>query len=167
VHLGGGMHEIARSASAAWYGKPDDAPFVILTQPSLFDGSRAPHGKHTAWAYCHVPHGSVVDMTDAIERQVERFAPGFKDTILARATRNTRQMEEHNANLVGGDINGGVQDVSQLIFRPMARLDPYRTPDPRIFICSASTPPGGAVHGMCGYYAARSALRRLANSGSG
>jgi len=161
LHLGGGTEEIARSAAAAWYGQDDERPFVLLAQPSLFDRSRAPEGCHTAWAYCHVPHGSTRDMTSAIERQVERFAPGFRDVVVARHTMNTRQLEHHNPNLVGGDINGGVQDVLQFLFRPTARLDPYATPVPGLYLCSASTPPGGAVHGMCGYHAARSALRRL------
>ena len=161
LHLGGSADAIARSSSAAWYGHADDDPFVLLAQPSLFDPSRSPPGRHTAWAYCHVPHGSTVDMSGIIERQIERYAPGFRDTILARSTMNTRQLEDHNANLVGGDINSGVQDVRQLLFRPVARLDPYATPVDGLYICSASTPPGGAVHGMCGYHAARSALRRL------
>jgi len=161
LHLGGTAEEIARSAADAWEGRDDERPYVILAQPSLFDPTRAPAGKHTAWAYCHVPHGSTRDMTEAIERQVERFAPGFRDAILARHTFNTRQLEEHNANLVGGDINGGVQDVVQFLFRPVIRLNPYRTSDPRIFLCSASTPPGGAVHGMCGYWAARTVIRTM------
>ena len=161
LHLGGTAEEIARSAADAWEGRDDERPYVILAQPSLFDPTRAPAGKHTAWAYCHVPHGSTRDMTEAIERQVERFAPGFRDAILARHTFNTRQLEEHNANLVGGDINGGVQDVVQFLFRPVVRLNPYRTSDPRIFLCSASTPPGGAVHGMCGYWAARTVIRTM------
>ncbi|MFW5950499.1 MAG: phytoene desaturase family protein, partial [Gemmatimonadota bacterium] len=161
LHLGGSAGAIARSAEAAWNGEHDQEPFVLLAQPTLFDPSRAPEGRHTAWAYCHVPHGSTRDMTAAVERQVERFAPGFRDTILARSTMNTRALEAHDPNLVGGDINGGVQDVPQLLFRPAPRLDPYATPDPGLFLCSASTPPGGAVHGMCGYHAARSVLRRL------
>ena len=161
LHLGPGVEEIAESAEAAWYGRGDEEPFVILAQPSLFDPSRAPAGHHTAWAYCHVPHGSSTDMTGAVERQVERFAPGFGDAILARSTLDTAQLEDHDANLVGGDINGGVQDVIQFLFRPAPRLDPYATPAPGLYLCSASTPPGGAVHGMCGYHAARSVLRHL------
>ena len=160
VHLGGGMHAIARSAEASWYGHEDPEPFVILTQPSLFDPSRAPEGRHTAWAYCHVPLGSTRDMAGAIEGQVERFAPGFRDVILARSAMNAAQLEAYNPNLVGGDINGGVQDVRQMLFRPVPSLDPYATPAAGLFICSASTPPGGGVHGMCGYHAARSAFRR-------
>ena len=161
IHLGGSAEAIAKSSAAAWHGEEDPDPFLILTQPSLFDDTRAPAGRHTAWAYCHVPHGSTLDMTGAIEAQVERFAPGFRDVVLARRSWNTADLEAHNPNLVGGDINGGVQDVLQLVVRPAARIDPYSTPDPRIFLCSASTPPGGAVHGMCGYHAARSVLRRL------
>ncbi len=164
IHVGGSAEEIAKSASDAWNGKDDDRPYVIVAQPSLFDDTRAPAGKHTAWAYCHVPNGSTRDMTSAVERQIERFAPGFRDIILARHTFDTHQLEEHNANLVGGDINGGVQDVMQFLFRPARRLNPYTTPDPRIFLCSASTPPGGAVHGMCGYHAAKTVLRRLNRS---
>lgn len=160
LHLGGSAGEIARSAEAAWHGQHDDEPFVLMAQPSLFDPSRAPAGKHTAWGYCHVPHGSTRDMTEAVERQVERFAPGFRDTILARSVMNTRQLEAHNPNLVGGDFAGGLQDVKQFLFRPAPRLDPYSTPGTGIYICSASTPPGGAVHGMCGYHAARSVLKR-------
>ncbi|MGA7615368.1 MAG: NAD(P)/FAD-dependent oxidoreductase [Thermoanaerobaculia bacterium] len=161
LHLGGSAEEIARSAAEAWKGEDDRRPFVLLAQPSLFDPTRAPAGKHTAWAYCHVPHGSTKEMSELIERQVERFAPGFRDTILARHTFNTLELEEHDANLIGGDINGGVQDVRQFLFRPAVKIDPYSTPDPKIFLCSASTPPGGAVHGMCGYYAAQSVLKRL------
>jgi phytoene dehydrogenase-like protein len=134
---------------------------VILAQQTLFDPSRAPEGKHTVWAYCHVPNGSQVDMTTAIEAQIERFAPGFANRILARSTRNAVAMEMHNPNYIGGDINGGVQDLLQLYTRPSARLDPYTTPAAGIYLCSSSTPPGGGVHGMCGYHAARSALRNI------
>lgn len=161
IHLGGTAEEIAQSSGDAFHGRVPQRPFVLLTQPTLFDPTRAPEGRHIAWAYSHVPHGSTVDLTDAIETQVERFAPGFRDTILARATRTPRQIEQHNANMIGGDINGGVADLRQLFFRPVARLDPYSTPAKDIFICSSSTPPGGAVHGMCGWHAARSALRQL------
>ncbi|MEX0893213.1 MAG: NAD(P)/FAD-dependent oxidoreductase [Gemmatimonadota bacterium] len=161
LHLGGSAEAIARSSDAAWRGEHAAEPLVILAQPTLFDPSRAPAGRHVAWAYCHVPHGSTRDMTRAVERQVERFAPGFRDIVLARSTRDTRQMEAHNPNLVGGDISGGAQDLTQLLFRPAPRLDPYATPVDGLYICSASTPPGGGVHGMCGYHAARSALRRL------
>jgi phytoene dehydrogenase-like protein len=161
LHLGGAGDAIARSAQAAAEGRLHEDPFVLLAQPSLFDPARAPAGRHTAWAYCHVPHGSTTDMTAAIERQVERFAPGFRDTILGRHAMNTRDLEAHNANMVGGDINAGVQDLRQFLFRPVPRLDPYATPVDGLYLCSASTPPGGGVHGMCGYHAARSALRRL------
>jgi phytoene dehydrogenase-like protein len=135
---------------------------VLLSQPSLFDLIRAPAGQHTAWAYCHVPNGSTVDMTERIERQIERFAPGFRERVLARSVMGPAAMELHNANYVGGDICGGVQDLRQFFARPTARLDPYATPAHGIYICSSSTPPGGGVHGMCGYWAARSALRDLA-----
>ncbi|HVW87047.1 MAG TPA: NAD(P)/FAD-dependent oxidoreductase [Bryobacteraceae bacterium] len=157
VHVGGTFEEIAESERAAWRGRIVDRPFVLLAQQSLFDRSRAPEGKHTAWAYCHVPNGSRDDMTARIEAQVERFAPGFRSRILARHTMNTAEMEQRNANLVGGDINGGAADMRQLFTRPTASN--YRTPDPGVYLCSASTPPGGGVHGMCGYYGAKSALR--------
>jgi phytoene dehydrogenase-like protein len=132
---------------------------VLLVQPSLFDDSRAPVGKHTAWAYCHVPNGSSRDMTEAIESQVERFAPGFRDLIVARSAMGPAEVERRNPNYVGGDLNGGIQDWRQLFTRPVARLDPYSTPVEGLYICSSSTPPGGGVHGMCGYFAAKSALR--------
>jgi phytoene dehydrogenase-like protein len=164
VHLGGGLREIAASESTVWRGGHADRPFVLLTQPSLFDPSRAPQGNHTAWAYCHVPNGSCVDMAARIESQVERFAPGFRDLVLARHVTTPRDLERSNANYVGGDINGGVQDLRQLFTRPLPRLDPYRIVAPAagrpgIFLCSSSTPPGGGVHGLCGWHAARSALR--------
>jgi phytoene dehydrogenase-like protein len=146
-------------------GGHPDRPFVLLAQQSLFDPTRAPAARHTAWAYCHVPHGSRADLTAAIEGQVERFAPGFRDRILARHTMDTAAMERHNPNYVGGDITGGVADLGQLFTRPVARLDPYSTPARGVYICSASTPPGGGVHGMCGYFAARSAARWLAARG--
>jgi phytoene dehydrogenase-like protein len=161
VHLGGTLDEIAAAERAVWRGEHPSRPFVLLSQPSLFDSTRAPEGRHTAWAYCHVPHASTVDMTDAIEEQIERFAPGFRRRILARSSLNTRDVERLNANHVGGDINGGIQDVWQLWTRPAARVVPYTTPNPRLFICSSATPPGGGVHGMCGAFAARAALRRL------
>ncbi|MEJ2711449.1 MAG: hypothetical protein P8074_27830, partial [Anaerolineales bacterium] len=124
-----------------------------------FDSSRAPAGKHTAWAYCHVPHGASVDMSARIEAQIERFAPGFGDLVLARSTRNAQEMQAYNPNYIGGDINGGVQDLRQFFTRPVARWVPYSTPDKSIYLCSSSTPPGGGVHGMCGYHAARAAMR--------
>jgi phytoene dehydrogenase-like protein len=161
VHLGGTLDEIATAERLTWAGEHPDRPFVLLAQSTLFDPSRAPPGKHTAWAYCHVPHGSAVDMTDRIEAQVERFAPGFRDRILARHVMNTAAMEKYNANYVGGDINGGVQDLRQLFGRPVMSLNPYATPADGIYICSSSTPPGGGVHGLCGYFAARTALRFL------
>ena len=156
IHLGGSLSEIARSEAAAFKGQPCDRPFVLLVQPSLFDPTRAPEGKHTAWAYCHTPNGSTRDLTRIIEEQVARFAPGFEDCILARHTRNSAQLEAWNPNLVGGDISGGAMTISQLITRPTAHL--YRTSSPRIYTCSASTPPGGGVHGMCGHLAALAAL---------
>jgi phytoene dehydrogenase-like protein len=134
---------------------------VLLAQQSLFDETRAPKGKHTAWAYCHVPGGSTHNMTDAIEKQVERYAPGFRDVILAKHTMDTVQMEEYNPNYIGGDINGGVIDLGQLFTRPALRYSPYKTSEKGMYICSASTPPGGGVHGMCGYYAAKKALKDI------
>jgi phytoene dehydrogenase-like protein len=161
VHLGGTLEEIAAGEAAMFRGKHPERPYVLLCQQSQLDASRAPEGKHTGYAYCHVPGGSTVDMTDAIEHQVERFAPGFKDRVLRRHTMNTQDFHRYNPNFVGGAITGGVADVFQLFTRPVARLDPYTTPNPRVFICSASTPPGGGVHGMCGFHAAQRALRRL------
>jgi phytoene dehydrogenase-like protein len=157
VHLGGTLDEIAASERAPERGQVQEAPFVLLAQPSLFDDMRAPYGKHTAWAYCHVPNSSTIDMTERIERQVERFAPGFRAIILARHVFTPADIEQHNANLVGGDITGGAQDLRQLIFRPTLRF--YRTPLKRVYLCSSSTPPGGGVHGMCGFHAAQAALR--------
>jgi phytoene dehydrogenase-like protein len=159
LHIGGSAGEISASESAAWNGRLNEKPLLVFAQQSLFDSSRAPVGRHTGWAYCHVPNASTRDVTDAIESQVERFAPGFRDLILARATRNTAQMEESNANLIGGGIGGGANTFRQLLFRPTLSLDPYRTPTDGMYLCSASTPPGGGVHGMCGYHAARSALK--------
>jgi phytoene dehydrogenase-like protein len=155
------MGDVAAWEAAVATGRLGDRPFLIVVQASRFDTSRAPAGKHTAWAYCHVPHGSAVDMTAAIEAQLERFAPGFRDLVLARATKNAAEIEAYDANYVGGDINGGIQDWRQLIFRPDVRWDPYRTPVDGLYLCSSSTPPGGGVHGMCGSHAARSALRRI------
>lgn len=161
VHLGGTLEEIAASEAEMFAGRHPKRPYVLLCQQSQLDPSRAPAGKHTGYAYCHVPGGSSVDMTEAIENQVERFAPGFKDLILARHTMNALDFERYNPNYVGGAITGGVADLFQLFTRPVARLDPYSTPNPRVYICSASTPPGGGVHGMCGYHAAQSALRQI------
>jgi phytoene dehydrogenase-like protein len=163
VHLGSTFEEIASSEQTAWQGRHAEKPFVLLAQQSLFDPSRVPDGKHTAWAYCHVPHGSAVDMTEAIERQVERFAPGFRDIILKRNVMNTAQMEAYNFNYVGGDINGGAFVLSQVFTRPALRLSPYRTSSKGMYICSSSTPPGGGVHGMCGYHAAKRALNDVFN----
>jgi phytoene dehydrogenase-like protein len=161
VHVGGTIEEINRHETAIWRGATTGKPFVLVAQQSLFDATRAPEGKHTGWAYCHVPHGSTEDMTGAIEAQIERFAPGFRARILARHTMNTAQFEAHDANLVGGDIAGGANNLMQFLARPFPQLDPYATPNPRLFIGSSSTPPGGGVHGMCGFWAAQSALRAL------
>jgi len=161
VHLGASFEEIAASEWRAWSGRPAGKPFVLLAQTSLFDPSRVPEGKQAAWVYCHVPNGSSEDMTQWIEAQVERFAPGFRDLVLARSTMGPAHLEAHNRNLVGGDLNGGAMDLGQLLFRPARKLVPYRTPLRGVYLCSASTPPGGGVHGMCGYSAARVALRDL------
>lgn len=159
VHIGGTFGEIAQSEREVWKGKHSDKPFVILVQPSLFDPSRAPKENHTAWAYCHVPNGSTKDMVWQIERQIERFAPGFRDCIIGRHTLSAAQFERYNPNNIGGDITGGVSDIWQFFARPVACLQPYLTPLEGIYICSASTPPGGGVHGMCGYHAACSVLK--------
>ena len=159
VHLGGRLEEIVANEAAVWQGKLPTDPYVLLAQQSMIDPSRAPAGKHTVWAYCHAPAGSTADLTDVIERQIERFAPGFRDTVLARATRNSVQMERYNPNYVGGDINAGVQDLLQQYTRPSFSITPYRTPVEGIYICSSSTPPGGGVHGLCGYYAAKTVLK--------
>jgi phytoene dehydrogenase-like protein len=156
VHLGGTLEEISVSERAAWKGECAEKPFVLVVQPSLFDQTRAPDGLHTLWAYCHVPNSSSFDMTARIENQIERFAPGFKDLILARNVLSPAKLEEHNANLIGGDINGGAQDLPQLFTRPTRHL--YKTPLQGVYLCSSSTPPGGGVHGMCGYFAAQLAL---------
>jgi phytoene dehydrogenase-like protein len=158
VHIGNTIEEIALSEKITWEGQHSEKPYVLLAQQSLFDDTRAPEGKHTAWAYCHVPNGSTKDMTAFIEQQVERFAPGFKDLILARHTMNTAEVQAYNPNYIGGDINGGVIDLGQLFTRPVLRSSPYRTSAKGLYICSSSTPPGGGVHGMCGYHAARQAL---------
>jgi len=158
VHLGGSFAEIEASESSVWEGKCPDRPFVLVAQPSLFDPSRAPEGKHTLWAYCHLPNGSEVDMSERIEDQIERFAPGFRSRIIGRSVLTPAQLEIRNANLVGGDINGGVQTLAQMFTRPT--IHTYSTPLEGVFICSSSTPPGGGVHGMCGYHAARVALKK-------
>lgn len=158
VHLGGTLSEIAAAEYQVTHNQHPEKPFVLLAQQSLFDETRAPTGRHTAWAYCHVPHGSTFDMTERIEDQIERFAPGFRDRILARQRSDSAAMERYNANYIGGDINGGVQDLWQLFTRPTIRPVPYTTSARHIFLCSSSTPPGGGVHGMCGYFAAQAAL---------
>src|SRR5690606_20529491 len=159
VHLGGTFEEVADGERQVWQGKHPNKPFVLFAQQSIFDNSRAPAGKHTGWAYCHVPNGSITDMTQAITDQVERFAPGFRDTILATHAFNTAEMETYNPNYIGGDINGGVVNIAQLFNRPALRFSPYRTSAKGIYLCSASTPPGGGVHGMGGYYAAMQVLK--------
>jgi phytoene dehydrogenase-like protein len=159
VHLGGTLTEIAESERSPWRGRHAERPFVLLAQHSLFDPTRAPEGKHTAWAYCHVPNGSAFDMTERIEAQIERFAPGFRARVLARSVLPPRELERRNRNLVGGDINTGAATLWRLGARPVLKLNPYRTPVGGLYLCSAATPPGGGVHGMCGYLAARAALR--------
>lgn len=159
VHIGGIEPEIAESENLVWRGAPVERPFVILAQPSIVDPSRAPANRHIVWGYCHVPNGSAVDMTGEIERQIERFAPGFRDRIVERFVTPPSALEARNPNLVGGDISGGAQTLGQLFARPYLARDPYRTPNPHLFLASSSTPPGGGVHGMCGYNAARSALK--------
>ena len=166
VHLGATLDEIAASEAEAFRGQIAERPYVLLAQQSLYDPTRAPAGRHTAWAYCHVPNGSTVDMTERIEAQVERFAPGFRERILARSALGPAAIERYNENYVGGDINGGAATLKQLFTRPVARISPYTTPLPGVFLCSSSTPPGGGVHGMCGYHASRAALRQLSGSSS-
>jgi phytoene dehydrogenase-like protein len=165
VHLGGTLDEISASEWAAWSGRPADRPFVLFAQHTRFDPTRAPTGRHTAWAYCHLPNASPHDMTERIEAQVERFAPGFRELVLARSTLSPRDFEARNRNLVGGDINGGAMDLAQLFTRPVRKLVPYRTPLRGVYLCSAATPPGGGVHGMCGFSAARTALQDLSRRG--
>lgn len=160
VHLGGTLAEIADSESAANEGRVHPKPYVLAVQPSLFDSTRAPAGMHTLWAYCHVPNGCATDRSEAIEAQIERFAPGFRDCVVARHVMSPVDLERRNSNLVGGDIGGGAANVTQLFTRPVARLDPYSTPVPGLYLCSSATPPGVGVHGMCGFHAANSALRK-------
>ena len=159
MHLGGTLDEISHSEWGAWSGRPAERPFVLLAQQSLFDDTRAPAGKHSAWAYCHVPNGSEADMTERIEAQVERFAPGFRELVLARNTIGPAEFQSRNRNLVGGDLNGGAMDLDQLFRRPTVRA--YATPLDGVYLGSASTPPGGGVHGMCGYWAGKAALESL------
>jgi phytoene dehydrogenase-like protein len=160
LHLAGSYDEVIASERAPWDGVDAERPFVLFVQPSLFDRTRAPDDGHVAWAYCHVPNGSSTDMTAAVEAQVERFAPGFRDLVRQRNVMNPADLEAHNQNLIGGDINAGAQNLAQLFFRPVPRWNPYAIPDSDMYICSASTPPGGAVHGMCGFHAANAALDR-------
>lgn len=162
VHLGGSFEEILESERSVWQGRVSERPFVLVCQPSLFDSSRAPAGKHTLWAYCHVPNGSNLDVSERIENQIERFAPGFRKLVIARHVMSPAQLEAHNPNLVGGDINGGAQTLRQMFSRPTLRT--YSTAVDGIYLCSSSTPPGGGVHGMCGYHAARRALRKAGAS---
>jgi phytoene dehydrogenase-like protein len=159
LHLGGTLEEIAASEDAVARGRNAERPFVLVAQPSLFDSSRAPQGRHTLWAYCHVPNGSAFDMTERIEAQIEGFAPGFRDCILARHVSTPAILEQMNANLLGGDISGGAMTLRQFLLRPTALT--YETSSPNLFLCSSSTPPGGGVHGMCGYRAANIALHRM------
>jgi phytoene dehydrogenase-like protein len=159
VHVGGTFDEIARSEWDAALGRSPAAPFVLVTQPARFDPTRAPEGLTTAWGYCHVPNGYPGDLTEAIEAQVERFAPGFRDTILARAATSAPELEQRNRNLVGGDVGGGAMTLGQLLARPVRSRTPYRTPLAGVYLCSSATPPGGGIHGMCGLSAARLALR--------
>ena len=161
VHLGGTLDELAEAEAAVWRGHAHPRPYVLVAQQSQFDASRAPQGQHTAWAYCHVPHGYQGDATEALEGQLERFAPGFRDCVLARHTHTPAQLQAYNANYVGGDISGGALLLHQLFTRPVIRANPYSTPLAKVFLCSSSTPPGGGVLGMCGFHAARAALRSL------
>ncbi|HUR83524.1 MAG TPA: NAD(P)/FAD-dependent oxidoreductase [Thermoanaerobaculia bacterium] len=161
VHIGGTIEEIAAHEHSVFHGRMTGKPFVLCAQQSMFDATRAPEGKHTGWAYCHVPNGWDGDATELIENQIERFAPGFRDRILAKRSISPAQYEQHNPNMIGGDIAGGANTMLQFLTRPFPKLDPYSTPNPRVFLCSSSTPPGGGVHGMCGYWGAQSALKRL------
>ena len=161
VHIGGTFEEIAKAEKEAWQGLHSEKPYVLLAQQSQFDDTRSPEGQHTCWAYCHVPNGSTEDKSEIIENQIERFAPGFKDIILAKHSMNTKAFQTYNSNYVGGAVTGGAADITQLFTRPVARFNPYSTPNPKIFMCSASTPPGGGVHGMNGYWAAKSVLKSV------
>jgi phytoene dehydrogenase-like protein len=161
VHVAGSFEDMLASERGPLAGHHQERPYLLLTQPTLFDPSRAPQGKHVAWAYCHVPNGSTQDMSDRVEAQIERFAPGFRDVVLARHAMGPAEMQSRNANLVGGDVNGGAGTADQIFFRPVLSLNPYSTPVDGLFLCSASTPPGGGVHGMCGHNAAKAALASL------
>jgi phytoene dehydrogenase-like protein len=160
IHLGGTMAEISFSERETWAGRAPEKPYVLVVQPTVFDPTRAPDGHHTLWAYCHVPHGSTIDMQGRIEAQIERYAPGFRDCVIGRSALNPADMERRNANLVGGDIAGGAADLAQFIARPILSVHPYATAVDGVYLCSSSTPPGVGVHGMCGHYAARAVLRR-------
>jgi phytoene dehydrogenase-like protein len=164
IHIGGSEREIAHGEHESWNGRHAERPYAIVVQPTLFDPTRAPRGMHTLWAYCHVPNGSTVDMRARIEQQIERFAPGFRECIITASVMGPANLERRNANLVGGDIAGGAADFAQFIARPILSFHPYRAGAPGLFLCSLSTPPGVGVHGMCGYYAARSALAYLGNA---
>jgi phytoene dehydrogenase-like protein len=165
VHVGGAFEEVLRSESEMMSGRVREQPFVVVAQQSIVDSTRAPAGQHTGWAYCHVPNGWTEDMTDRIEAQIERFAPGFRDCIVARHGRSPAQLAAYNPTMTGGDMAGGQNDLMQVLFRPLPRWNPYATPNPRLYLCSSSTPPGGGVHGMCGYHAARTVLRRVFGTG--
>jgi len=165
VHVGGTFEEVARSESAVRAGRHAEQPFVLVAQPCVVDPTRAPAGKHTLWAYCHVPNGSDVDMSERMEAQIERFAPGFRDLMLARSVRTAASAETYNPNMLGGNVNGGAQSLRQTLFRPVAQWNEYRTPVEGVYLCSASTPPGGGVHGMCGRLAAETALRERFSKG--
>ena len=164
IHLGYSTAELKESEKNCNEGRHTNAPYVLLAQHTVYDKTRAPEGKHTAWAYCHVPNGSTEDRTEAIENQIERVAPGFKKIILARSTKNTKEMQAFNPNIIGGDINGGKQDLTQLFTRPVVKISPYNTSNSQIYLCSSSTPPGGGVHGMCGYHAAKQVFKEHFNS---
>jgi phytoene dehydrogenase-like protein len=161
VHLGGSMGAIADAESVIWKGKYTNDPYVLVAQQSLVDTGRAPEGKHTVWAYCHVPSGSTKDLSEVIIQQIEKRAPGFRKLILEQKTMNSMEMQEYNPNYIGGDINAGVQDITQIFTRPALRKSPYRTSAKGIYLCSSSTPPGGGVHGMCGYHAGKRVLKDL------
>lgn len=163
VHIGNTFEEIAESEYAVWKGRHPERPFVLLSQQSLFDPTRTMGSKQVVWCYCHVPNDSDLDMTEVVEKQIERFAPGFRDRIVTKKTTNTIDFEKYKSNYIGGDINGGAMDLKQLFTRPIVQLNPYKTAARGIYLCSSSTPPGGGVHGMCGYHAAKTALKEIFN----
>jgi phytoene dehydrogenase-like protein len=166
VHVCGDFDDVLAAENSLANGVPAERPFVLVAQQSLIDSTRAPAGQHTGWAYCHVPNGCAVDMTSRIEAQIERFAPGFRDLILARHTISPADLNAHNRTMIGGDMAGGANDLANFLFRPVLRWNPYTTPNPKLFLCSSSTPPGGGVHGMCGYHAARAVLKTLGGKSS-